>query len=124
MIGRRWIAPLLWALVTLAITSVPMPAIAAPPGTDKGVHWILYFVLGVLSARAVLAKQNARVAELAIVVAGILVFAALDELHQHWIPGRSVDLRDWAADAFGSLSGIVVVLVVARWRAPRVRRAP
>jgi VanZ family protein len=114
---------MLWALITLAITSIPLPAIAAPPGADKGVHWILYFVLGVLSARAVLANRNARVAELLVVLAAILVFGAVDELHQYWIPGRSVDFRDWVADVVGALSGMVLVLVLARRRAPRAPRA-
>ena len=124
MIGRRWIAPLLWALITLAISSIPMPAISAPPGADKGVHWILYFVLGILSARAVLSDRNARVGELLAVLAAILVFAALDELHQVWIPGRTVEFRDWVADAIGSLCGITLALVLARRRAPRAPRAP
>ena len=123
MIGRRWIAPLLWALFTLAVTSIPMPTIAAPPGADKGVHWILYFVLGILSARAVLADRNARVGELVAVFAAIILFAAIDEVHQYWIPGRTVELRDWAADAIGSFCGITLALVLARRRAPRSPRA-
>ena len=119
MTGRRWLAPGLWALLTLAISSIPLPAIAAPAGTDKGVHWALYFVLGFLSARAVLADRSARVAELFVVLSVILVFGALDEMHQRWIPGRSADPRDWVADAIGSFSGMTAALVLARRRTPR-----
>lgn len=120
MTVRRWLAPMLWALLTLAISSVPMPAIATPAGADKGVHWVLYFVLGFLSARAVLADRNARVGELLLVFAVVLLFGALDELHQRWIPGRSVDARDWIADAIGAFSGMTARLVLARRRAPRL----
>lgn len=115
---------MLWAVFILAATSVPMPAIDAPAGADKGVHWILYFVLGALSARAVLANREARVGELALVFGAILLFAALDELHQHWIPGRSAEIRDWVADAVGSVCGMTAVVLLARRRPARVPRAP
>ena len=118
MTGRRWLPPILWALLTFAISSVPMPAVVAPPGTDKGVHWVLYFVLGLLSARAVLAEHGRRPVPLLVTLGLVLVFGAVDELHQRWIPGRTVDLRDWVADAIGAACGITAALAAARRRAP------
>jgi VanZ family protein len=114
---RRWAAPLAWAVVILVLTSVPMPAISAPPGTDKGVHWILYLVLGFLAMRALLAERSARVWQLLVLVVGLLAFGALDEVHQRFIPGRTADPKDWVADATGSVVGVIAG-IFGRRRSP------
>ena len=113
---RRWRAPLLWAVVILIVSSVPIPAVAAPAGTDKGVHGVLYLVLGVLAIRALL-SQRAPVWQLLVLVLVVLAFGALDELHQRFIPGRTADPRDWVADAVGSVVGMAGGIV-------RLRRRP
>ena len=112
--GRRWLPPVLWAIVVVISSSVPLPAIAAPPGTDKGVHGILYFVLGFLSGRALLLGKTARVWHLLVLVVGLLAFGALDEVHQLWIPGRTADPRDWVADTGGSVVGIMASVALTR----------
>ena len=117
--GRRWLAPALWAIVVLLSSSLPMPPIAAPPGADKGVHGVLYFGLGFLSGRALLLGKNARVWHLLVLVFGLLAFAALDELHQRWIPSRTADRADWAADAVGSMVGLAASVAVTRSRRRR-----
>lgn len=116
---RRWRAPLLWAAVILLVSSVPMPAVSAPVGTDKGIHGALYLVLGFLAARALLSERTARVWQLLVLVAALVVFGGLDELHQRWIPGRTADTRDWAADIVGSSAGVVVGLFRGRRRTAR-----
>jgi VanZ family protein len=47
----------------------------------------------------------------------ISVFGALDEWHQQFIPQRSMDLLDWAADITGATAGIVLALTLGRRRA-------
>jgi len=44
------------------------------------------------------------------------VWGALDELHQHWIPGRSMEGGDVAADVAGGAFG---ALVASRRSLPR-----
>jgi VanZ family protein len=51
-----------------------------------------------------------------LVVLGIALFGALDEWHQQFIPGRSMELFDWMADLTGATIGTVVAIL-----APRVR---
>jgi VanZ family protein len=36
------------------------------------------------------------------------VWAALDELHQLFIPGRSAEVGDWASDTLGASLGLLV----------------
>lgn len=48
-----------------------------------------------------------------VITAGILCvgFAALDELHQHFVSGRSCSVRDVVIDSCGSLVGILFVRI-------------
>ena len=112
--SRRWLPPTLWAILVVISSSVPLPPINAPPGADKGVHIVLYLVLGFLSGRALLRGKTARVWHLLVLVLGLFAFGALDEVHQLWIPGRTADPVDWAADAAGSVAGIAASVALTR----------
>ena len=116
---RRWLPTVVWGIVILISSSLSMPHVSAPAGTDKGVHVVLYLVLGYLSARALLLGRNPRVWQLLVLVLAVFVFGALDEWHQRWIPTRTVDPADWVADAAGSLAGIATAIVVTRRRGRR-----
>jgi VanZ family protein len=113
VIPRRWRPPLLWAAAILVATSIPGQELAAVgafsfPGADKLVHAFFYGVLGWLSARAAgLPASGRRTA--AFVLLGILLFAALDEWHQAFIPGRATDPLDWIADALGATCGMAAL---------------
>ena len=112
---RRWRAPLLWAVVILIVSSVPMPTVTAPAGADKGVHGLLYLVLGFLAVRALLSRR-APVWQLLVLLVAVLIFGALDEVHQRFIPGRTADPRDWVADAVGSVVGMAAGIFGVRRR--------
>jgi VanZ family protein len=97
-----------WVGVILVITSWPNPPqpSSAPPGLDKVIHFSLYGVLGALAARAMASGSARR----SLVAAGaIAAFAALDEWHQRWIPGRGADRSDWFADVAGAATGLALV---------------
>jgi VanZ family protein len=102
--------------VILALTSVPgavLPQASNFPDADKVVHFGLYAVLAFLSARG--ARQHG-IGSWSGIVFGIAMFAALDEWHQQFIPGRSMDVRDWAADVTGALLGVWIFGMVRRHR--------
>jgi VanZ family protein len=115
--AQRWLPPLLWAAVILILTSIPGSHIPALPfrNFDKFVHLAIYGVLGWLSARAWSNGSRITVAALA-AVAFISCFGALDEWHQQFIPQRSMDLRDWAADSAGAALGAMLALASERRR--------
>jgi len=52
-------------------------------------------------------RETGRGAAVAVVWAAIFaaLLGAVDEFHQQWIPGRSMDLLDWAADFAGGTAG-------------------
>lgn len=124
---RRWTPTLLWGATILLATSIPgraIPTAPAIPGLDKVVHLGLYAMLGwlvmsamsrapavpgsamhtpetgALEARSLGAPLRA--------IGAIALFAALDEWHQQFIPGRGADPLDWAADVTGALLGLAL----------------
>jgi VanZ family protein len=106
---RRWIPPIAWAAVILTLTSIPASDLApvgafAFPGADKLVHVGMYGVLGALLARAVGVPPSPRT--LGRLLLGVLLFAAVDEWHQRFIPGRSADVLDLVADLAGATLGV------------------
>ena len=109
---RLWLPVVLWAALIFAFSSVP------DLGTGLGgwdlalrkiAHAAEYAVLGALLARAL---SNPRLA----VLVGVL-YAASDEVHQAFVPGRLGSPIDVAIDAVGVVAGVVL------WeRAARMRR--
>jgi VanZ family protein len=49
-----------------------------------------------------------RALRIGVVAAGILAFAAIDEVLQFWVPGRAASLADFARDGIGVLLGIAI----------------
>ena len=92
----------LWVMFTFLLTSIPNPQFDIPlPYADKLAHIGFYGMMGFLFS--MWRRESGGSARGAIYSA--LVFVALvgavDEVHQHWIPGRSMDVIDWLADAAG-----------------------
>lgn len=106
---RPWVPVGVWAAVILLATSIPFPVepVESPLPVDKAVHLLLYAGLGRSGGRGLSETgRGGRPALVAAWAAGI-AFAALDEAHQLWIPGRDPSAADWAADAVGMGIGIV-----------------
>jgi len=105
--GRLYLAMLAgWVALTLTLTSIPDLDVGPSfPGADKIAHFGFYGVAGFLFV--LWRREIGTGAAVAVVWAAI--FAALlgagDEFHQQWIPGRSMDLLDWAADFAGGTAG-------------------
>ena len=108
-----WLPVVLWAGLIFGLSSVP------DLGTGLGTwdlvlrklgHFCEYAVLGALLLRA---HGRAPIA----VAAGV-AYAASDELHQHFVPGRHAAFRDVAIDAAGVLAG-VLLLQSKPWSANR-----
>ena len=65
---------------------------------------------GWLTARAWSNGSRVTAAALAGRSSFISCFGALDEWHQQFIPQRSMDLLDWAADTAGATIGVLLAL--------------
>jgi hypothetical protein len=105
--GRLYLVMLAaWMAFTFTLTSIPNPEFGLSfPGADKVAHFGFYGIMGflfVLWRREIGTGAVAAVVWAAIFVA---VLGAADEIHQQWIPGRSMDILDWAADFAGGTAG-------------------
>ncbi|HJR62213.1 MAG TPA: VanZ family protein [Gemmatimonadaceae bacterium] len=120
MIARRWAPSLLWTVIIFTFTSIPDPGTAGfrIAGLDKAIHASLYAVLAVLSARALSpARQDGRLPRaraLLGLLLGILALGAVDEWHQQFIAGRSMELLDWLADGVGAAGGLLAFVLNRR----------
>lgn len=104
--ARRWAPVLAWGAVILVLTSWPDPTAGFEIGVaDKFAHFGVYAILGWLAARAMLPSRTA--GRVVAVVTALAVFAALDEVHQLWIPDRSATVADWVADLVGLATGLL-----------------
>jgi VanZ family protein len=88
------------------------------PHIDKLAHIIVFGLLGLTVVRAfsrLLSWRPMQVSLLSIVV--VTAYGASDELHQHFIPQRTVELLDVGADAIGvTLACLVWFLMIQRSR--------
>lgn len=117
MSRSAWWAALAWAAVILLATSIPGRDLPRSfPGADKLVHLALYAPLGLLVGRARRrpGRRVARAAATALWAGGLALFAAVDEWHQDFIPGRSSDRIDWLADVVASTAGLLVATTSLR----------
>jgi VanZ family protein len=112
-----YLPAILWAVVVLGIGSlhhIPLPPTHLP--IDKVGHFGMYGLLGALTAygrarntRSSPSSRNgiARNVMLPIVLACSI--GAIDEIHQRYVPNRSSDILDFAADVAGISTGFWLV---------------
>ena len=84
----------------------------------KSAHIFAYFVLGVLMFRALRRTNLARPVLWAVTICAI--YAATDEFHQLFVPGRSGEVRDILIDTVAALLGTVVSGVYYRYAEERI----
>ncbi len=114
-----WLPVLVYATAVIVVGG--QPNLQAPltfSNGDKVCHMLEYGGLGYLLARALRATLRVRLplfaALMAVGLGGVLGLA--DELHQRYVPGRSCDVMDLAADLAGlALAQVVFVLVHHEW---------
>jgi len=104
-----WLPVVAWAGMIFALSSIP------DLGTELGTwdtvlrklaHLVEFAVLGALLYRAVMREAAAA-------LLGSL-YAATDELHQAFVPGRVGSPLDWLIDTIGVLAGVVLLARLAR----------
>lgn len=108
-----WLPPVAWAAAIFSISFLPIkPRPPGYPGEDKVVHLFLYGILALLLLRAYLGDRGMtprRAAVFAFIVT--LLYGMFDEWQQSFLPERTAELLDLAADAAGAA---VAVIVAAR----------
>lgn len=97
--------PVVWACIILIGSSVTIPPVPEQNDwltlfghTDKLGHFSEYLIFGLLLGVAHL-KMNVELKKATEKILGIIfIFAAFDEFHQKFIPGRSANVYDFVTD--------------------------
>lgn len=110
---------MLYAALLFALSAQPsLPSPSVTHG-DKVAHFLAYGGLAFLCARAA-RGFGARQGRAVIIGALIAVaYGATDELHQSFVPGRSPELLDLAADAAGAIAGALAWYALTRRKTPK-----
>jgi len=103
-----------WAAVLFSLSAVPDVGVGySIPISDKLAHFCLYAVLGTTLAWG-RSRAPGAAAHVLLVAAGA-IYGLSDEWHQMYVPGRTFDLLDWAADVAGVVFGYgTTVLLLGR----------
>lgn len=99
---------LIWILSSLPSEDLPSVKIW---GIDKVAHLGIYLVWGILAV-LFLNKRKASVSMVCFSFSVMLLIAALDEYHQHYIPGRQVSGYDFLANATGLILAFILYLIL------------
>ena len=79
----------------------------------KTAHVTEYIILGIFLAGAFYRKQKGAVRFNVLVPFTVgALYAVSDEIHQYFVPGRSMQISDMAIDFVGVLIGVVIVVYI------------
>ena len=95
-----------WIALTLTLTSIPNPQFGPTfRWSDKVAHFGCYGAAGFLFV--LWRMESGKGAAVAVLCAALFaaLLGAVDEFHQQWIPGRSMEFSDWVADFVGGSAG-------------------
>jgi VanZ family protein len=119
---RGWLQPLsmllaiIWAGVIFFLSSQPGMDIPPPfPHMDKLLHALAFGLLGFFLLGGLRPGKDGYSSGqllLAIAIAGI--YGVLDEVHQHFVPGRMPDVLDVLADFIGAVLGVYLLHAFVR----------
>lgn len=88
----------------------------------KGAHVLEYTLLS-LSLAWPLWLRGLRGARLGLFSIGIsVIYAATDEFHQTFVPGRSGEIRDVLIDSLGALIGFLIFILIIKIYNTRIRK--
>ena len=121
---RFWFPVLLYVTLIFTLSSIPNLKVPNFPGlSDKLVHATEYGILGFLMVRALRGTTVASTVPAALVTLLFGLGVALcDELYQAYVPGRTSDPLDFAADASGLAVSMILFLILRVARRPRGSR--
>lgn len=121
----RWLLVILWMALIFILSSQPKASMPHYPngmldwGIKKSAHMIEYGILAILFWRAVsgCAGATVRRSQVWLVPLFCLVYAATDEYHQSFVPGRSSSVWDVLVDGLGTLLTLTIVSLLLKLRA-------
>lgn len=110
----RWLAVIAWMTLIFAVSSQPRLPKLSEPLLDvllkKAAHFIEYGILAALFWRALALLRQIWLGAWLLAA----LYAASDEWHQSFVPGRQPSPSDVLIDAFGAATALLAIYVIRR----------
>jgi len=120
-----WLPVLFWAGLAFYLSAQPKLPDVGPQfhNKDKIAHFVFYLIFWFL-ALLPLRYSHRFSLPVAITVAFLITasYGASDEFHQRFVPGRTCDVADWAADTFGGFIAASAYWVYEKHRSKKTNR--
>ena len=119
-----WCSVALYCSIIFFLSAQQNLSLPSIPSIDKVAHFLEYVGLGWVCAYA-WRNELPRWPSLTIIVFSTVfasAYGASDEWHQAYVPGRTSDWRDWAADTCGGFVGGILYMSWLRIRESFWRR--
>ena len=103
----------LWALFILILTVLPLPQVPKvisdwDLSLDKMVHFVLFAVLCALALKGNYKRSKGFGGHQLLILSLIIVFGALTETIQYFLPNRTFSIADLTADGIGAIFGAII----------------
>lgn len=110
-----WVPAVVYIGLIFAVSSIPGSLHGVIPFRifDKVAHAVEFTGLGLfltVAFRGSLPRTSMRNVVLLVLVVGLSI-GVLDELYQHFVPGRAVEFLDWVADTIGVVVGTALAMI-------------
>ena len=105
----------LYWIILLGATSLPGSSVPNMGVSDKTLHFTAYSILTILLTFTVSFQNKFKILKKYAFISTLIIvnlYAVLDEIHQNFIPGRSMEFYDLMADFLGSLLGVLIVFII------------
>ncbi|MFQ5864366.1 MAG: VanZ family protein [bacterium] len=102
---------IVWALLIFFLSSLPSHTVESLSLKldDLILHFVQYSIFGFLLARAIIQNPHRVNWKFCLIVSLIgILYAASDEFHQMFVPGRFAEISDFLADSVGVNFGLAV----------------
>ncbi len=104
-----------YATLIFILSSIPQPpSYIEEPGFDKIKHVIEYSILGFFTLGCFTDRNRVKIIILVIIVCSL--YGILDEIHQHFVPGRYSSSLDMVANSVGSILGVMTLRYHKKFR--------
>jgi VanZ family protein len=112
-----WPLGIYWA-VLLVLTSLPGKDLPDFKVSDKFEHFLAFCGLAMFLYLSLFVQEKYQKlknysSSFTLLIVGI--YAALDELHQLFIPGRDCEFLDWIADFTGAFAAVLIIRMILKY---------
>lgn len=113
----RWLLVLGWAGVIWTLSSIPELKTGLEQDflLRKIAHGFEFAILAILLVRALPQPRHGTVVRYLGALILAIEYAAIDEIHQGFVPGREPSARDVGIDALGVVAGTLIIYFWSRF---------